>query len=289
MENISLIAKHFSGNLTAREKQVLDNWRQLDQRNEKAFREFEKIWIASGKHIARIDIDTAVEWSKFKAKILGAQTNGTSINRRNLWTAAAAAVILALAGLSTIFLLQKPVPLANGADMAIATSRPQFIEMISADSAQVFFLPDSSRIFLNQNSRLSYMRPFLSGTRRAYLKGEAYFEVRKNAQPFIVYTGGTQISVLGTAFNVRADSSGTTVELVVIEGKAAFREQGAPAASEVVLQSNDMITFNQKEKRITRGTAGNIQQWWEQRKWGETFDWTGKRDALFKKIRKKLR
>ena len=42
------------------------------------------------------------------------------------------------------------------------------------------------------------------GPRKVELEGEAYFEVCKTGQPFIVCTQGMQVEVLGTTFNISA-------------------------------------------------------------------------------------
>ena len=45
---------------------------------------------------------------------------------------------------------------------------------------------------------------FDNGPRKVELEGEAYFEVCKTGQPFIVCTQGMQVEVLGTTFNISA-------------------------------------------------------------------------------------
>ena len=87
-------------------------------------------------------------------------------------------------------------------------------------------LPDSSHVWLNRNSELRYANRFQSSTRVVDLKGEAFFQVRHNArQPFVVRTGRATTWVVGTSFNLRADSTAATVELSVVTGKVAFSIQ----------------------------------------------------------------
>lgn len=66
-------------------------------------------------------------------------------------------------------------------------------------------LPDSSRMWLNAASSVTYPVRFAREKREVELTGEAYFEVRKAKDwPFIVVTPKQEIVVLGTNFNVSA-------------------------------------------------------------------------------------
>ena len=65
-------------------------------------------------------------------------------------------------------------------------------------------LNDGTRVRLNADSELRFPVKFASNERKVFLKGEAYFEVSKTGQPFIVQTKGMKIEVLGTTFNISA-------------------------------------------------------------------------------------
>ncbi len=71
-------------------------------------------------------------------------------------------------------------------------------------------LPDGSTAHLNSDSRLRYRSGFLAwpfmpaSERRVTLEGEAFFEVVRDARPFVVETFNARVEVLGTQFNVRA-------------------------------------------------------------------------------------
>ena len=62
-------------------------------------------------------------------------------------------------------------------------------------------LPDGSKVWVNAGSVLSYPSVF-GKERRIKLTGEAFFEVAKDASPFIVSTGRVDVRALGTQFNV---------------------------------------------------------------------------------------
>lgn len=64
-------------------------------------------------------------------------------------------------------------------------------------------LPDSSRVQLNADSRLSYRKTVRQRT--VSLEGEAFFDVTHDAaHPFTIQSGNVVSQVLGTAFNIKS-------------------------------------------------------------------------------------
>ncbi|VTR48994.1 FecR family protein [Sphingobacterium thalpophilum] len=81
-------------------------------------------------------------------------------------------------------------------------------------------LPDGSRVWLNSASSLTFKSDLAkNSTRTVKLRGEGYFEVRKNRRPFIVATESQEVHVLGTHFNINAyaESKGL-VKTTLLEG-----------------------------------------------------------------------
>ena len=65
-------------------------------------------------------------------------------------------------------------------------------------------LSDGSKVQLNSMSSIRFPVQFAKDCRLVELEGEAYFEVSKTGQPFVVKTKGMNIEVLGTTFNISA-------------------------------------------------------------------------------------
>lgn len=65
-------------------------------------------------------------------------------------------------------------------------------------------LSDGSKVQLSSMSSIRFPVQFAQDCRLVELEGEAYFEVSKTGQPFIVQTKGMKIEVLGTTFNISA-------------------------------------------------------------------------------------
>ena len=85
------------------------------------------------------------------------------------------------------------------------------ISVKTDQQTQSVLLPDGSVVLLNQNSELEYQKDF--GDRQVTLRGEAFFKVQKAEVPFVVSTSNGQITVLGTAFNVKEDEKQLEVEV----------------------------------------------------------------------------
>jgi ferric-dicitrate binding protein FerR (iron transport regulator) len=89
------------------------------------------------------------------------------------------------------------------------------------------FLPDSTEVWLNSASTLSFPSVFAGNDRRVELDGEAYFEVFKNKRkPFIVSTRFQDVEAIGTAFNLSAYSGDLRFSTTLIEGKVKVADRG---------------------------------------------------------------
>ena len=87
-------------------------------------------------------------------------------------------------------------------------------------------LYDGSHVWLNAGSELRYPNSFVENQRVVYLKGEAYFDVTKDeSHPFIVKTIASEISVLGTSFNVMTYRGRTITTLVEGEVCLTYKDE----------------------------------------------------------------
>lgn len=85
-----------------------------------------------------------------------------------------------------------------------------------AGSKTYITLPDSSKVWLNAKSRISFDKNFGIENRHLKLEGEAFFDVLKRTVPFRVETPLYTVTVVGTAFNIKAygDDDRATTTLV---------------------------------------------------------------------------
>jgi transmembrane sensor len=89
-------------------------------------------------------------------------------------------------------------------------------------------LPDGSKVWLNAASSLRYPTSFTGKERLVELRGEAYFEIAKNAHmPFRVSVDrGLQVEVLGTIFNVKAYSDESFINTTLLQGSVKVHVKG---------------------------------------------------------------
>lgn len=113
--------------------------------------------------------------------------------------------------------------------LTLTTPRGKSIQVI---------LNDSTEVWLNAESRLSYPSQFTDSTRTVHLEGEAYFKVASNAKcPFIVKHHANTTRALGTEFNIRSYTN-EKKHVTLIKGKVLLTDT-LSLQKEVLLPGQD--------------------------------------------------
>lgn len=106
-------------------------------------------------------------------------------------------------------------------------------------------LADGTTVHLNCDSELRYPVNFGGGERRVELKGEAFFEVTKNGQPFIVDVQDVSVEVLGTKFNVMAYANEESIQTTLVSGKVKVAVNGEDDnAKSIYLEPGKQASWN---------------------------------------------
>jgi ferric-dicitrate binding protein FerR (iron transport regulator) len=115
-----------------------------------------------------------------------------------------------------------------------------------------FYLPDSTRVWLNSASSITFPGTFVEDTRQVRITGEAFLDVRKNEkQPFIVDLGKVYVKVLGTRFDVIHYEKEKQSEIILESGKISlFQETGAGDQDLTTLNPGEMALFDRAQNRI---------------------------------------
>ena len=93
-------------------------------------------------------------------------------------------------------------------------------------------LPDSSTVWLNSGTTLTYRDNLSENKREVILNGQAFFDVAENEDsPFTVQSGDFVVSVTGTSFDVNAYPESGVVSVALESGK-------------VELMHRRILTFN---------------------------------------------
>jgi ferric-dicitrate binding protein FerR (iron transport regulator) len=179
-------------------------------------------------------IDTA--YKKLNEKLdMPARENASVIpmkRTRNRWWMAAAAVLL-LAVAAAIYKFSAPASVIETPYGQVAQQQ----------------LPDGSEVMLNANTVVRLGKGWENGEdREVWLKGEAFFHVKKTTQKnrFIVHTDQLDVIVTGTQFNVRSANGKTSVLLT--EGSVTIRTADG---QELLLAPGDFVEIeNNKAEKI---------------------------------------
>lgn len=117
----------------------------------------------------------------------------------------------------------------------------------NTNSPQKYTLIDGSIITLNQNSKLVQDKNFNSKNRFVALQGEAYFEIQKNKSiPFVIKTNAIFTKVVGTKFNINANSNKDII-VSVNEGHVKVYDN----KDTLDATRNQQITYNIRSKKLT--------------------------------------
>jgi len=133
---------------------------------------------------------------------------------------AAAAVLLLIAGAGYLY-IPKTITVPRGEITSVT-------------------LPDGSTVELNSDSKIEYNRLFDITNRHITLNGEAFFEVKRGEDHFIVSANNARVEVLGTKFNVRSwhNEPEQPTEVTVTEGAVHLYPAGLPDSSVIIHPGN---------------------------------------------------
>lgn len=188
------------------------------------------------------------EWKRFQNRVKILEPNQKETSQLNLTLKKllplAAAFVLGLVIASTIYF----------ANQQNSTNFHQVQEIsIPYGGKSKFTLPDGSEVWLNSGSRLSYPSQF-SSKREIQLVGEAFFDVVKSKNPFVVHTNYGEVTVLGTSFNVKAyndnDFQTTLVRGSVKVGVDDDRNVVIKPGEQAFLDNENQLTVKKVEPEI---------------------------------------
>ncbi|BDD09629.1 anti-sigma factor [Fulvitalea axinellae] len=126
-------------------------------------------------------------------------------------------------------------------------------------------LPDKSVINLNSGSRVEFPRAFRGNRKVRLVEGEAFFEVKKiSDSPFLVYSDGLEVKVVGTSFNVRAFADEEEIKVSVLTGKVITTGKQDNDKSFVAhLTPNEVIRFEKKSGNYAREYVPDLNILWK--------------------------
>lgn len=245
----TLIARDIDNSLSPEEKRILQSWLDEDTANQRYYDTLKGTWALAAKAHADFIPATDKNWELFRRHITATGKRSFLHTYRNALRIAA--TITLLAGAATIYF--------------VFLYHPQISIQTAAREKKTVTLPDGSKVFLNQQSSLSYAAGFHGEERAVHLEGEAFFEVTPQSdKPFVVYASHTQTQVLGTSFDVKSYDPGQ-VEVSVVTGQVAFSDRNNAQQRLVLSSGNKGILQAAKTLKQMPIEDPNFMAWKENR------------------------
>ena len=177
-------------------------------------------------------------FDRIRAQITVPGASGLTVAKNkfySIWLKVAAVIAIVVAG---ILVYNRAAIFFNKTNQLVLTQA-----LTKSAEVKTIVLADGSTVKMNSGSSLRYPEHFSGDTRNVYLSGEAFFEVKKDAQhPFIVHTEQLAVKVLGTAFDVKAYQNDAFTETTLIRGSVAISLKNNTRQT-FILKPNDKFTL----------------------------------------------
>ncbi len=214
--------RFFRGEFTENETYRLNGWLESDERNRESYRKAHKV---------------------FDAMLIGHESIGTAartIRHAGRIFRLAAALVANAAVITGLFLFAR-----HSVKEEFSEKLANAMTTIEVPAGQRFdlVLEDGTKVKMNSGAVLKYPSLFRKNSREVSLNGEAFFEVaHDSARPFTVHTFASDVSVLGTRFNIDADRGTDTFSAVLVEGSVKVTSTSNPCEY-IIMQPSDMVSL----------------------------------------------
>ncbi len=256
-----LLSKKITGEATADELMQLEELISNDQEWQTIMETLQEFWNSRPNHVDEISRqksndaylahinrlkEKALDFNSTQVELDAVMNGLTETQAKKPLHKRLAVYLVAATFLGAIMLLYFTSGNSRQQNMPLASSsKPANEVTVGHGSRSRIQLPDGSQVWINSGSTLTYDNFSKSNTREVQLNGEAYFDVVRDPEhPFIVHTSGIDIKVLGTAFNVKAYKSESTIEATLIHGSIEVINQNRPGAPRIMLKPHEKLVYN---------------------------------------------
>ena len=222
-----LLAKYILGEVNMKEGQRVEQWLEESEDHQREFRQLKRrIELGSKRYKYGVFAPRqAIQKVKFPAKA----------HYLRILPVAASIIVLIF---GVLWFWNK-------------SSLQETVLLSRTGETKVFYLPDSSRVMLSGDSRLTYNAQFGKTNRELSLRGEAFFQVKRDtSKPFIVETSLIQVEVLGTSFQVIAQK--LQAEVAVEKGRVKVTTQDKKQES--ILETGMSVKYGKKDGKLMIST-----------------------------------
>ena len=221
-----IIGKYLSGDLSDADCKILIQWLDEDKENVKYLRDFGREWNPAGNE------SPGNSWNILQLKKqLRESSADLQIERKQSWASRRIhlsrrllfryAAVLVIGLLMSVFIGSQLLNYLKD-----ESKKPWISAETQAGQKTKIVLPDSSVVWLNSESSISFPADFESRRNRIVkLEGEAYFDVvQQGSSRFTVVCPDYDIEVKGTKFNVMAYKDFERTETTLVEGAVNIRK-----------------------------------------------------------------
>lgn len=182
--------------------------------------------------------------------------------RKRLYAIVAAATMIGII-ITAIFYNNSP---AGKFNQPLDYSQSQFVQAFysAPDQRKTITLPDGSTVVLNNGSTITLEKDFNKNARWLRLEGEAFFSVKADKnKPFVVITGKTATTALGTSFKVRNYNTGTS-DVMLATGKVNVQslQPNNNNGGDIILMPGEAATVNDKGQLMKSVFDVNLLEDW---------------------------
>ncbi|GLU54043.1 FecR family protein [Dyadobacter frigoris] len=246
-----LLDKYLNGACSLKEREEVENWYQAFEDTQDINTLFPEVQNESYSQSIFAQIR-----SQIKSKETDNKNSLKLLDAKQWYWYLAASVLI---GIGVSFLFKKNNS-SFESKSALAGPTTFFLEN-KTNKIQQRQLPDSSKVWLNPGSRISYNNNYGTKVREINLEGEAFFDVTRNtSKPFIIHTGKMTTEVLGTSFNVQARKNSKHFEVSVVTGTVSV---SGPDGKEII-KARQQVQFDPtsgKLNQLKRTTIAPFQIW----------------------------
>ncbi|WP_020528263.1 FecR family protein [Flexithrix dorotheae] len=231
----NLYEKYLRGDCTLKEEKLLEDFLESFQHQKIKFEEENEEYKNNRGLRILNNIKFEIQDREYK-----------SVWKRRVLKYAAMLTILLVSGW-IIYQTNLPQPENKKAEIAYitkSTQKGQRLELV---------LGDGTSIKINSESELTFPEKFIGNKREVFLKGEAFFEVKRDEKrPFIIRTENVTTRVLGTSFNINSYPGENEIQVAVVSGKVQVVSDENRKTDAVILTAEEMATYHKGKKDITK-------------------------------------
>lgn len=253
-----MLFAYLHGTLSDPDRKAVDEWYEISPDNAALLDNLYETYSLERALLTGEAADADKAYDKYRQQILSSRRSSFSRNRGRYMRlfgrfSAAAVIVLAIVYVSI-----------RGAEFVNRVEKPLIVRTDIGERVRVE-LPDGSLVWLNACSEITYGPRMFSAERSVAIKGEAYFEVQKMEDaPFVVHCDQMDIRVLGTKFNVQANSDDDCITTTLLEG--AVQVTSPMVKNGVVMQPDQQLVLNRKTGTAQLTITGQAR---ESRLWTE--------------------